>query len=110
MPESALLETAGKHGILQGFVNWWHGSARPSTERREQASVSIEPLSDRRPSVLRRVATDVDGPDVVRELTVSLRRMRTPTRSIFNKLGVSSRRAVVRQAEELDLLSHTRTH
>jgi hypothetical protein len=29
---------------------------------------------------------DVDGPDVVRELTVSLRRMRTQTRSIFNKL------------------------
>ena len=54
--------------------------------------------------------TDLDGPDIARELTVSLRRMRTHTRSLFNKLGVSSRRAAVRQAKELDLLSRTRTH
>ena len=91
-------------------VNWWHGSARPSTERREQASVNIEPLSERGLYVLRLGATDVDGPDVVRELTVSLRRMRTHTRSLFNKLGVSSRRAAVRQAKELDLLSRPRKH
>jgi LuxR family maltose regulon positive regulatory protein len=36
--------------------------------------------------------------------------MRTHTRSIFNKLGVSSRRAAVRRAEELDLQSRTRKH
>ena len=54
--------------------------------------------------MLRLVATDVDGPDVVRELTVSLSRMRTHTRSIFNKLGVSSRRAAVRQAQGIGLL------
>ena len=71
---------------------------------------NIEPFSERGLSVLRLVATDVDGPDVVRELAVSLSRMRTPTRSIFNKLGVSSRRAAVRRAEELDLLSLMRTH
>ena len=111
IPESALLEAAAKHGNALGCVrHWWHGSARPSTERREQASVNIEPLSERGLSVLRLVATDVDGPDVVRELTVSLRRMRTHTRSLFNKLGVSSRRAAVRRAEELDLLSRTRKH
>ena len=60
--------------------------------------------------MLRLVATDVDGPDVVRELTVSLRRMRTHTRTIFDELEVSSRRAAVRQIEELKLLSRTRTH
>jgi LuxR family maltose regulon positive regulatory protein len=36
--------------------------------------------------------------------------MRTHTRSIFNKLGVNSRRAAVRPAAELDLLSRTRKH
>ena len=76
----------------------------------EQASVNSEPLSERGLYVLRLVATEVDGPDVVRELTVSLRRMRTHARSLFNKLGVSRRRAAVRQAKELDLLSRTRTH
>jgi LuxR family maltose regulon positive regulatory protein len=60
--------------------------------------------------VLRLVATDVDGLDIARELTVSLSTMRTHTRSLFNKLGVSSRRAAVQQAKELDLLSRTRTH
>ena len=58
--------------------------------------------------VLRRVVTDVDDPDVVRELTVSLSRMRTHTRSLFNKLGATSRRAAVRRAQELGLLSRTR--
>ena len=60
--------------------------------------------------MLRLVATDLDGLDIARELTVSLSTMRTRTRSIFNKLGVSSRRAAVRRAEELDLLSRTRKH
>ena len=54
--------------------------------------------------------TDLDGPDIARELTMALSTIRTHTRSIFNKLGVSSRRAAVRRAEELDLLSLMRTH
>jgi LuxR family maltose regulon positive regulatory protein len=35
--------------------------------------------------------------------------MRTHTRSIYSKLGVNNRRAAVRRAEELALLSHTAT-
>ena len=34
--------------------------------------------------------------------------MRTHTKSIYAKLGVNSRRAAVRRAEELGLLSRTR--
>ena len=55
--------------------------------------------------MLRLLATDLAGPDIAHALTVSLTTMRTHTRSIFNKLGVSSRRAAVRRAKELDLLS-----
>jgi LuxR family maltose regulon positive regulatory protein len=65
----------------------------------------VEPLSERELDVLRLLATDLGGPEIARELTVSLSTMRTHTRSIFNKLGVSSRRAAVRRAEELHLLS-----
>jgi LuxR family maltose regulon positive regulatory protein len=105
------LEAAAKDGILQGYVRQLVARFRAQAQSAaEQASVNIEPLSERGLYVLRLVATDVDGPDVVRELTVSLRRMRTHPRSILDKLGVSSRRAAVRQAEELDLLSRTRTH
>jgi LuxR family maltose regulon positive regulatory protein len=33
--------------------------------------------------------------------------VRTHTKSIYSKLGVNSRRAAVRRAEELDLLART---
>jgi LuxR family maltose regulon positive regulatory protein len=39
---------------------------------------------------------------------VSLNTLRTHTKNIYAKLGVNSRRAAVRQAGELNLLSRTR--
>jgi LuxR family maltose regulon positive regulatory protein len=63
----------------------------------------VEPLSERELEVLRLLATDLSGPDIARELFVSLNTMRTHTKSIYAKLGVNNRRAAVRRAEELDL-------
>jgi len=54
--------------------------------------------------VLRLLGTDLDGPDIARELFVSLNTMRTHTKNIYAKLGVTSRRAAVRQAHDLNLL------
>ena len=68
----------------------------------------VEPLSERELDVLRLLATDLDGPDIARRLFVSVNTMRTHTKSIYAKLGVNSRRAAVRRAEELGLLSRTR--
>ena len=68
----------------------------------------VEPLSERELDVLRLLATDLDGPDIARRLFVSVNTMRTHTKSIYAKLGVNSRRAAVRRAEELDLLSRSR--
>jgi LuxR family maltose regulon positive regulatory protein len=67
----------------------------------------IEPLSERELEVLRLLQSDLDGPDIASELTVSLATVRTHTRNIYAKLGVNSRRAAVRRAAELGLLSHT---
>jgi len=64
----------------------------------------VEPLSARELDVLRLLATDLDGPDIARRLSVSLNTLRTHTRNIYLKLGVSSRRAAVRQAQALDLI------
>jgi LuxR family maltose regulon positive regulatory protein len=47
----------------------------------------------------------LDGPEIADQLTVSLNTMRTHTRNIYAKLGVNSRRAAVRRARELELLS-----
>jgi LuxR family maltose regulon positive regulatory protein len=68
----------------------------------------IEPLSERELDVLRLLGGDLDGPDIARELVVSLSTVRTHTRNIYAKLGVNNRRAAVRRAGELDLLSRTR--
>jgi LuxR family maltose regulon positive regulatory protein len=64
----------------------------------------IEPLSERELEVLRLLRTDLNGPEIARELMVSLSTLRTHTQNIYAKLGVNNRRAAVRSAEELNLL------
>ena len=81
---------------------------RPALTRPAKPGVLIEPLSARELDVLRLLGTDLDGPDIARELIVSLNTVRTHTKSIYAKLGVNSRRAAVRRARELDLLSPRR--
>ena len=58
--------------------------------------------------MLRLLRSDLAGPAIARELIVSVNTLRTHTRSIYAKLGVNSRRAAVRRAEELGLLSSAR--
>jgi LuxR family maltose regulon positive regulatory protein len=65
----------------------------------------VDPLSERELDVLRLLASDLDGPDIARELVVSVNTMRTHTKNIYAKLGVNSRRAAVQRARELELLS-----
>jgi LuxR family maltose regulon positive regulatory protein len=65
----------------------------------------IERLSERELEVLRLLASELDGPEIARELTVSVNTVRSHTKSIYSKLGVNSRRAAVRRAAELDLLA-----
>ena len=57
--------------------------------------------------MLRLLGTDLAGPDIARELVLSLNTVRTHTKNIYAKLGVNSRRAAVRRAEELDLMSRS---
>ncbi|NIM22882.1 MAG: hypothetical protein GTO43_00920 [Armatimonadetes bacterium] len=48
--------------------------------------------------------SDLSGPEIARELTIALSTLRTHTQNIYSKLGVSSRRAAIRRAQELSLL------
>jgi LuxR family maltose regulon positive regulatory protein len=106
-PMTDLLRAAAKQGISRNYVRRLlaacgeHGDA-------PLGSSLIEPLSERELDVLRLLATDLDGPDIARQLMVSVNTMRTHTKNIYAKLGVNSRRAAVRQAKELRLLSRTR--
>jgi LuxR family maltose regulon positive regulatory protein len=63
----------------------------------------VEPLSVRERDVLRLLRTDLSGPEIARELMVSLHTVRTHTNNIYTKLGIRNRRAAVRRAEELGL-------
>ncbi len=68
-----------------------------------KSEILPEPLSERELEVLRLLRTDLNGPEIARQLIVSLNTFRTHTKNIYNKLGVNNRRAAVRRAEELDL-------
>lgn len=104
---TALLRLAAKSRKAPGYVR----RLLTAAVAEGQASVGqplIEPLSDRELEVLRLLGSELDGPDIARELVVSLNTVRTHTKSIYAKLGVNSRRAAVRRAAELGLLSRTR--
>lgn len=64
----------------------------------------VEPLSDRELQVLRLLNSDLSGPQIAQELFISLNTLRTHSKHIFTKLGVSSRRAAVRRAQEEGLI------
>ena len=64
----------------------------------------VDPLSERELEVLRLLATDLDGPDIARQLVVSLNTLRTHTKRIYTKLGVTNRRAAVQRGHDLKLL------
>ena len=101
---AALLEKAVKQGIASNYAGQLLRSFGKAEERTPAKQGLIEPLSERELAVLRLLGTDLDGPEMARELRVSLNTLRTHTKNIYSKLGVNSRRAAVRRAEELDLL------
>jgi LuxR family maltose regulon positive regulatory protein len=104
---ASLLRVAAKQGIAPGYVRRLLAAVDRSDGRPVQQGL-IEPLSERELDVLRLLGTDLDGPDIARELSVSLNTMRTHTRNIYAKLGVNSRRAAVRRAAELGLSARGR--
>jgi LuxR family maltose regulon positive regulatory protein len=75
------------------------GRVRPAAP----SEVLVDPLSERELDVLRLLRSDLSGPDIARELVVSLNTVRTHTKNIYAKLGVNNRREAVRRADELGL-------
>jgi LuxR family maltose regulon positive regulatory protein len=108
-PMMALLKLAAKDRNASSYVRQLlAASTVAGSVETAVAQPLIEPLSERELEVLRLLESDLDGPDIARELTVSLPTVRTHTRNIYSKLGVTNRRAAVRRAAELGLLSRTR--
>jgi LuxR family maltose regulon positive regulatory protein len=102
-PMAVLLHAAAKHGTAPSYVRRLLAALGTAEDRTPVTQVLIEPLSVRELDVLRLLRTELTGPDIARELMVSLHTLRTHTNNIYTKLGVTNRRAAVRRAEELDL-------
>src|SRR5947209_1179317 len=109
-PMAVLLEEAAKHGDLaweagnvSNYVRQLLRAIGSAEDRTPVKQVLIEPLSERELEVLRLLRTGLNGPEIARELIVSLNTMHTHTKNIYSKLGVTNRRAAVLRAEELDL-------
>jgi LuxR family maltose regulon positive regulatory protein len=108
-PMASLLSTfakqgaAAKQGMAPGYVRRLLAAISKTEDSTPVAQGLIEPLSERELDVLRLLGTDLGGPEIARELVVSLNTVRTHTKNIYAKLGVNNRRAAVRRARELDL-------
>ena len=102
-PMASLLRAVAKQGTARNYVRRLLAAVNKTKDSTPAKQGLIEPLSERELDVLRLLGTDLDGPDIARELIVSLNTMRTHTKNIYAKLGVNNRRAAVRRAKELDL-------
>jgi LuxR family transcriptional regulator, maltose regulon positive regulatory protein len=99
-----LLKLAAKQADAPTYAQELLRASRGVDARPRTQQDLVEPLSERELEVLRLLRSDLDGPGMARELVVSLNTLRTHTKNIYAKLGVGSRRAAVRRAEELGLL------
>ncbi len=80
-------------------------SSRPApTTGATRVRQPAEPLSERELEVLRLLGTELSGPEIARALFISHNTLRTHTKHVFTKLGVTSRRAAVARARERGLL------
>jgi LuxR family maltose regulon positive regulatory protein len=106
-PMTTLLAAAADQGIAPDYVQRLITSCATGAGEAPKQGL-IDPLSERELDVLRLLRSDLSGPDIARELVVSLNTVRTHTKSIYAKLGVNNRRSAVRRADELGLSQRNR--
>jgi LuxR family maltose regulon positive regulatory protein len=75
-----------------------------ATSRKGGPADLPDPLSHRELEVLRLLDSELTGPEIARNLYVSVNTLRTHTKRIFTKLDVGTRAAAVRRARDVGLL------
>jgi LuxR family maltose regulon positive regulatory protein len=98
----ALLTAAAQAGAAGKHARRVLASVQPADTTTVRSDLFYE-LSRRELDVLRLLRSDLGGPEIARELHVSLNTLRTHTKNIYTKLGVTNRREAVRRAAELRL-------
>jgi LuxR family maltose regulon positive regulatory protein len=107
-PMASLLRAVAKDGDAGNYVRRLLAAFDGTVVSRPVPQRLVDSLSVRELDVLRLLGSDLDGPDIARQLFVSLNTVRTHTKNIYAKLGVNNRRAAVRRAVELDLMARPR--
>ncbi|MCW2640162.1 MAG: helix-turn-helix transcriptional regulator [Dactylosporangium sp.] len=95
---------SGDGAVLQGWARRLLGRARTIIVSAGPQQPLVDALSQRELQVLRLLDGDLTGPEIARELYVSLNTLRTHTKRIFTKLDVTTRAAAVRRAHDRGLL------
>ena len=93
----ATVDSCPDPGILENWVSVLEGSPRRRSEGNGE-------LSERELAVLRALTGPLSERDIARELYLSHNTVHSHTRSIYRKLGVSSRADAIRRARELGLI------
>ena len=104
-PMAALLQETVKRGMAPAFAQQVLEAFGETAVAPSPAAHPLpDPLSERELEVLKLLTTALTGPEIARELMISLNTLRTHTKNIYSKLGVNSRRTAVRRAADLNLM------
>jgi LuxR family transcriptional regulator, maltose regulon positive regulatory protein len=104
-------EGAPMRALLQDAAGGYPQARRLLERATTSVDAAVEPqqslgevLSHRELEVLRLLDSELTGPEIARQLYVTLNTLRTHTKRIFTKLDVTTRAAAVRRARERGLL------
>ena len=100
----AVLDGCADVGILGGLLAGTERALQMSARASATAPAVGAELSERELAVLRLLASDLSQREIGSNLYISLNTVKAHTRSIFRKLGVSSRDEAVARGRELTLL------
>ena len=103
-PMAALLRNAERRGPGASYARRLRATLGGAASRPPDARPALDAMTDREAEVLRLLTTDLSGPEIARELNVSVNTLRTHVKNVYGKLGVGSRRTAVRRARDLGLL------
>ncbi|MDJ0353935.1 LuxR C-terminal-related transcriptional regulator [Pseudarthrobacter sp. PH31-O2] len=86
------------------LLNLGKGSAAQTSRPGERPASAVDSLSEREIQVLKHLDSALTGPEIARELFISHNTLRSHTKHVFTKLGVTSRRAAVICARDHGLI------
>jgi LuxR family transcriptional regulator, maltose regulon positive regulatory protein len=116
-PAAGLLERHARHRTahaalvaeIRGVLAGTQAESQCGAPSRSRPEPLLEPLSSSEARVLRYLPTNLTGPEIARELSVSPNTVKTHIRHLYAKFGINHRAEAVDLARALGLLAPART-